>query len=96
MIQAYDRPAFTPTTSGAASIRAAAGRGASQYSHVSPRAISPSTVAPTVLLFFTRIDRAYRPEKVGSRFSTKARMPSRASAVAEQMFWANVSNSSED
>ena len=30
----------------------------------------------------------------GGRFSTKARMPSRASSVSEQTFWAKVSNSS--
>jgi len=37
-----------------------------------------------------------RPRNSGSRFSTNARMPSRASSVSKQMFWAAVSASSAD
>ncbi len=37
-----------------------------------------------------------RPWKDGGRFSTKARMPSRASSVSEHTFWAKVSNSSAE
>ena len=36
----------------------------------------------------------HRPWNDGGRLSTKARMPSRASSVSKQMFWAKVSNSS--
>ena len=36
----------------------------------------------------------HRPWNDGARLSTKARMPSRASSVSKQMFWAKVSNSS--
>src|SRR5207249_4481569 len=35
-----------------------------------------------------------RPRNTGARFSTNARIPSRASSVSKQAFWANVSNSS--
>ena len=38
--------------------------------------------------------RPQRPLNDGARFSTNARMPSRASSVSKQTFWANVSNSS--
>src|SRR5262249_14964951 len=37
-----------------------------------------------------------RPLNIAARFSTKARMPSRASSVSEAMFWAKVSNSSAE
>jgi len=39
-------------------------------------------------------DGRQRPLNTAGRFSTKARMPSRASSVSEAMFWAKVSNSS--
>ena len=39
-------------------------------------------------------DGRQRPLNTAGRFSTKARMPSRASSVSKHVFWANVSYSS--
>src|SRR2546427_12918974 len=43
--------------------------------------------APTKQMGPSRPPAGYLPRNVGGRFSTKARIPSRASSVSEQMFW---------